>query len=76
MSAVVLTIAVHPELRGALKASAALQGADVRMSDRLHELLCRGLGREDLLGSPPPTSKPARRVGRGHARRERPTAHT
>ena len=44
---VAMTIRVHPEIRRALKARAALDGAT--METLLHAILCRELDRPDLL---------------------------
>jgi hypothetical protein len=46
-----LSIAVHPELRAELKATAAIGG--LTMTRMLHAILCDHLGRPELAGQPP-----------------------
>lgn len=48
---VYLTMRIDPELRGQLKAAAALDG--LSMEQKLHMILCRALDRPDLLDSQP-----------------------
>jgi hypothetical protein len=46
-----LNIAIHPTLRSRLKAVAADEG--VTMVEKLHEILCKELGRPDLADKVP-----------------------
>lgn len=52
------SIAVHPTLRGALKARAAIESRT--MVETLHGILCRALDRVDLIEEVPPSREQPR----------------